>query len=1160
MVAHPTSFQDDSSSKPVKFKSVSQFYTSYQAEPAVDELDDPSTEEQELDDSSTDNHESDYVSQESDDVSQEWSDSEDTARRPVKKRRMSIIQSSFHAPAKGKEEQPAFRTLAQLLEPRRNERIKSFPPKRRKSSISRDIAATKLKRFYCKPRTNRAKGRTLLEGNIGLIVDLVFQSVDDGNSSNHPRKDEPLPSLPTEESIGNCGVPVKLADAEDSVTQEVSTSFASMEDEQKLVTVRDPEFLTIGRLFARGSAKSSDPSFHAQLKWREIDVGGTDPLVLVNHKCKVYNPLERKWLAASVVQYDQLSKKHQVHYDIQGEVWQFLSRERIAFYISLDEKMRLITSYDERSSLEERKAKAEELLVFAASTESYDRLFQHGDIVWAETPGYPMWPAFVMDDQHARLCNLEISTGELPVHYFGTYESARIIIGRIVKFSKGILDDYHLKCSRISFDRGLEEVDRYYREQKLPPGMTYLQEEVVTTLTQAIHSDSEEKSEKDEDFVGDERKHKVRKSLESISKCPIKLGSLQVLNLGKIVKDSEYFHDQHYIWTEGYTSIRKFFSIKDPTKTVIYKMEILRNPNARTMPLFRVTPDDGEQVEGPSAAACWKKILNQLHRARKKLNLNGQHDKKRQFYRSGAAMFGLSNPQISRLIQALPYARVCSKFKVWREATTFEDLDAILPAGFKHVEVEWKHLDHCSVCDTNEEYEGNILLQCDKCRMLVHLNCYGVLEPPGDSWLCNLCDSNAPKRSPPCCLCPIKGGAMKRTTDGRWVHLACALWIPETSCVDMDRMEPIEGISSVNKERWKLTCTICSVPYGACIQCADHHCRVSYHALCARAAGFCTKVLEGLRRKRNRTTGVQEVERSVQLVSYCKKHMHSKMSTKATFDTFATHEDDYAYASHNPSGSARSEPYNVAIRRGRREPDHYSAALAKRAFLVNRPHIVTGCLRNPYKRVKRPAPVPIGVSKVQPFLTIRPRSAPDGRQVALTVSERFYQMRASLHRRLTFGKSAIHGWGLFAKEPHGAGDMVIEYAGEIIRPTVADVREKRCYNSLVGAGTYMFCIDNERVVDATRAGSIAHLINHSCEPNCYSRVVTTNGKERIVIFAKQDIAGGDEVTYDYRFTSIGDQLPCHCGTAGCRGIVNVMDEEDESGRILVRTAELTKLQ
>jgi SET domain-containing protein len=36
-----------------------------------------------------------------------------------------------------------------------------------------------------------------------------------------------------------------------------------------------------------------------------------------------------------------------------------------------------------------------------------------------------------------------------------------------------------------------------------------------------------------------------------------------------------------------------------------------------------------------------------------------------------------------------------------------------------------------------------------------------------------------------------------------------------------------------------------------------------------------------------------------------------------------------------------------------------------------------------------------------------------------------------------------------------------------------------------GAGTYMFRIDDERVIDATREGSIAHLINHSCEVRNY---------------------------------------------------------------------------
>ncbi len=68
---------------------------------------------------------------------------------------------------------------------------------------------------------------------------------------------------------------------------------------------------------------------------------------------------------------------------------------------------------------------------------------------------------------------------------------------------------------------------------------------------------------------------------------------------------------------------------------------------------------------------------------------------------------------------------------------------------------------------------------------------------------------------------------------------------------------------------------------------------------------------------------------------------------------------------------------------------------------------------------------------------------------------------------------------------------------------------------------------------------MAHLLNHSCEPNCYSRPIeaaaTPEGGppvEHVVIVAKEDIRAGEELTYDYRFHS-NELLPCNCGATRC---------------------------
>merc|ERR1712150_120815 len=100
--------------------------------------------------------------------------------------------------------------------------------------------------------------------------------------------------------------------------------------------------------------------------------------------------------------------------------------------------------------------------------------------------------------------------------------------------------------------------------------------------------------------------------------------------------------------------------------------------------------------------------------------------------------------------------------------------------------------------------------------------------------------------------------------------------------------------------------------------------------------------------------------------------------------------------------------------------------------------------------------------------------------------------------------------------------------GEEIRAVLTEKREE-LYEKR-GIGCYMFKIDNQTVIDATMKGSAARFINHSCDPNCYSRIVDILGKKHIIIFALKRIDPGEEITYDYKFPFEEVKIPCRCST------------------------------
>lgn len=133
------------------------------------------------------------------------------------------------------------------------------------------------------------------------------------------------------------------------------------------------------------------------------------------------------------------------------------------------------------------------------------------------------------------------------------------------------------------------------------------------------------------------------------------------------------------------------------------------------------------------------------------------------------------------------------------------------------------------------------MVSCSRCCVRVHSSCYGVSEEAELSdWLCSRCEADAMTED--CCLCSLRGGALQRANNDKWVHVLCAITVLEARFVNVAERRPVD-LSGIPLPRFRLKCQVCrhrvrGQVTGCCIQCSHGRCSTSFHPTCARAAGM----------------------------------------------------------------------------------------------------------------------------------------------------------------------------------------------------------------------------------------------------------------------------------------------------------------------------------